>query len=227
MKNPLRAAVSNNTIQQLVQRLADEYLSQSDEVSHGLFENIAQSLLAVKTRLSLIEKKLPSEYSDCTNDIQQLNKLLQTALSQIRILESRSFSNTLSNLGLEAALREICFQTSIRQDFPVFFMKKGGVLSEDGLGRPQALCLYYFTVMVLEYAAREKCSLSIFLEVQDLKVMVDCHIYPESAGQDPIKQVREQLLPVLEEWIYLWNGDFESAFSTNQEMSLTACLIRQ
>jgi signal transduction histidine kinase len=213
------------SMQQFVQKLIDDYLSQNEQLSQELYEKIAKSLVEINTQLIQLEKKTSSTVPIFSEDVRELNRLVQTTLSQIRSTEDDSNITSLSNLGLEAVLRELCLKNSVLNDFPIFFECKRSV--QNWLDRSQAICLYYFVRLVLEFVSKEKWMTFISLEIQETQVFVCCQTFLGSTGLALQQSRMDQLLPVFQEWIDLWDGELQSFFPNDVSFRLTASLNKQ
>lgn len=209
----------------IVQKMIDENLSQNEHLAQELYENTAQSLVAINTQLILLEKKTAQTAPLFLEDVRELNFLIQTILSQIRNSEYDLTITSLSNLGLEAVLREFCLRTSIMQDFPIYF--ECNRHSQDMLDRSQSLCLYYFVNLILEFASKEKWSSLVSLEIQENKTLVDCQIFSEPTQSKSLKSSSEQLLPILQGWMNLWDGELQFQYTANDSLQATASFSRE
>jgi signal transduction histidine kinase len=224
MNNPLEipsTMIHNIHLYQLVQQLIDNYQLENDHVSHELYENIAQSLVAIKTQLVLMEKKLSSQSPEFTNNIQNMDSILQSTLRQIRALADGLYSNKLVSLGLEATIKDLCTNYRSLMNRRVSFENNLTGYVPPWIGRQHALCLYYFTDQALTYAcSRSDSPISVLLEwYPEQRISISVRF---SQRNQPENSERNTILPILQEWLYVWGGNVTFAMLPDSVVSLTA-----
>ncbi len=228
MKAPPEAAVQRRPtdLQQLVQRLADDYQSKNDRVSHELYENIAQSLAAVKTQLALLEKqKPPDEQPTLADNYHQLDTILQAALEKIRALADGLYAPALSNLGLGAGLEALCQCYSDRTHRRVRFESRLGVEGPPWIGRRHAICLHYFVEQALGSVAPPDSPVSVYLDGGLDEISVTVSFVASVSAPMPLANLeQEKTLTLLQEWLRVWGGRLDYVRLSGQGAGLTAWL---
>jgi signal transduction histidine kinase len=211
-------------LQQLVQKMAKDAEKKNSMVSYELFEDVAQSLAAIKTSLVIMEKKLPVESAEISSSIRDMDQLLQKTLCKIRGLADDLYSSTLTNLGLEPALNELCKQFENRTGNKVGFR---GYLQSPvpaRLDHSQELCLYTFSEQVLELIAIKGYQGCISLDYSENEVMLDFRCHLDKVDSQRIIALMEPLIPVLQEWLHLWDGKLQTTILPEGFVNLTASL---
>jgi signal transduction histidine kinase len=208
-------------LQQLIKWLADDYLSNNDHISHELYENIAQSLVAIRTQLVLLEEDIPSELSELIGNIHQLYTILHAVLGQILSLADGLHSNILANKGLVAAIKLLCQSYPSQWNIQVSF---GGNLQKnlpEWVSRQHTICLYYFIEQALGIAGATGNPIFVYLECEqhEITAIVRFITFDHPANLD-----QENILKILREWLSVWGGHMECSIPSPDMVQLTASL---
>jgi len=215
MKTALEAPAveAPSRLQQMVQRLADDYQARDDRVSHELYENIAQSLVAIRTQLALMEKKrLSTESPEMAAWFRQVEVVLQTTLNRVRELADGLYAPALAGLSLEASLEALCLIHATRTQTPARFEDLLSGRLPPWVGHAHGICLHYFVEQALRYAEAGDSPDAIFTVVRF------------ESGTPAVGHELETGLPLLEEWLGVWGGRLVHSNASDAETTLAAWL---
>ena len=216
------AVEAPSRLQQMVQRLADDYQARDDRVSHELYENIAQSLVAIRTQLALMEKKRPStESPEMAAWFRQVEVVLQATLDRVRELADGLYAPALAGLSLEASLEALCLIHATRTQTPARFEDLLSGRLPPWVGHAHGICLHYFVEQALRYAEAGDGPVSVCLGGDTDAIFT---VVRFESGTPAVGHELETGLPLLEEWLGVWGGRLVHSNASDAETTLAAWL---
>jgi PAS domain S-box-containing protein len=170
-------------LQELTGKLLTAQETERRRIARDLHDDLGQSLALLSVEMDLLRQKPPETSEQLSALVEAMSDQVKQLSSSVHDLSHQLHPMKLEQLGLEAAVKGLCKELSVRHGLPIAFAYDS---APQAIPRETALCVYRIAQEALHNVVKHSRARHAAVEIRPRNGSICLRVQDDGKGFDPV-----------------------------------------